>query len=1834
MPPGTPRATSSGTPGATLPGTPGATPSGTPGATTPGTPPVTPPTAPAAAPLATPPTKTPLSDDFPVLLGPVRIETRFTTTELLIRVFPDDWAVDKFEPRPTPAEIAALDAYWTARWAAARESAALRAAERELAGRIAPGRAAWLLGQRVPGNPGEEPAAVPPGTTVLVVVGPKPVAASDRPPTTAYWTAIWRAHGDRRLLRQADSVLLTAVGATRAAAIRALRPAGVEGAPVSTGDAVQVAFLVLPPPAPGSTEPESWTRAARARLLPERFQALGYVGGAQVLSATGAPVPDTLPVSPDPTAVDQISVDPATGALHIPDELRWLTDFDRAVALGMGLRVPLDDRTRGGLDRLLVFGLRKETDPVKSAQQLSDLITQQLRGPDGYALLPQGTPTNNTERLPAGQSDAAEAESALRPTATTESTAATAATAATAVSAASDWTTRTDGRRLTELLGLPPALLDGMPHADTTDQREARAANTALWPVTWGSFLQTAMHPVLDAETVRRTRDFFLRYVSGRGPLPAVRVGSQPYGILPTTAYSRLVWPESAVHLRGLDRLLSAAAQDWQAAAGKVAHLGKDTQDTQGALDTQGGLDTQGAQGADDPHQLLLDILALHPTSAEYHQRYAQSVEDFFNRENLGGRGAAVLPALDRLNMPGPLRALLARLGHPNGSPDHDPDLLRKLFTDFQQPLLAPLIDDRPLSETDPVRAYTPDGRNYLRHLADQAAVSLDAVRLELGFTDDAPPAALLHLLLRHAVLLGWADSARNLAVAAGVATPDELAADPPFVHIRIPDPGQTLPSESRFRRLYSPERAVTGSPDQLLVDFIPGTIGKTPATAELAEQIKALGILADLPTARLERLLAEHLDLATYRLDAWRLGLATARLEELRFGTDGGTAARPGLHLGSYGWLEDVRPSSAPLTPVTLTGKLAEIFADGAPLLHDPQNAGFIHAPSPGHARTAAVLRAGYTANAARDNPDTFAVDLSSARVRIALGLLDGLRQGQPLGALLGYRLERGLHDRHEEAEIDRFITALRERFPLRAGKIPQTAPDPDRPVPIEQVEARNVVDGLALARHVTRTGVPDTYPFGLEGVLPPADPGQAAALTAEVRALLDVHDALADLAVAESAHQALAGNTERASATLDAYAKAGFPPQPTVVETPRSGTTLTHRFGLRLRPGLRPGSRATPRAQAEPAVNDWLESLLPDADDTVAHVTWTDPVSAQGRSRDIALDDLGLDPIDLLWTVRSAGAEAMTDLEDRIIGAVVDREHPRPDTVLTIRHTVRVPGKVTFFELSPLIGALRTLLTTSRPLRTSDLVPAAGTATVDRSADDAVSLSRARPAAVRDSLTELDEEAADFVHDLAPLYPDPPTASSRAAVLAALDGFLTRYAQLATTAAGFGMVRSGWGELVQWRRSAYAEVLAAVATTAARMARALAEADALLAQYDALPPVTPDSERFRVLQQAERLLTTRPTTSLPGRPAQFRNTVGNRRTAFRNRLQALNQQSRTTKNTLSGLLAEVSGLLPLTDIDPAGLDLTPIEDRAVAFGRELLGRARALRTDIAVRLTAANAALTEYDQAVTGPDRVAAGTEALRAMLGPETLVVPEFEPPAALTAEWTKARRDSGKLVEHLTRAPVNRDFPLDDWIHGLARVREMPRLWERAVLLGSALRGNLGSRDDDAEPALEPVQLPYRPNDHWLGMEFADGATGATGAAFTEDRLLFTAHYADGADEDEPHCGLLLDEWTEVIPAERETTGITADVDRPDSEPPQAMLLVVPPVRTGAWDTSDLVAAIHETFAMARTRAVEPVHLEDSPYAHLLPATLMSATTEPITISTDLATANARWKADHD
>ena len=84
-----------------------------------------------------------------------------------------------------------------------------------------------------------------------------------------------------------------------------------------------------------------------------------------------------------------------------------------------------------------------------------------------------------------------------------------------------------------------------------------------------------------------------------------------------------------------------------------------------------------------------------------------------------------------------------------------------------------------------------------------------------------------------------------------------------------------------------------------------------------------------------------------------------------------------------------------------------------------------------------AAVLRGAYLTHFDPAHPEKMAVNLSSARVRTASSLLDGVRNGQELGALLGYQFERGLHDGHGDPSLNQYIPLFRAQYPLLADKI-----------------------------------------------------------------------------------------------------------------------------------------------------------------------------------------------------------------------------------------------------------------------------------------------------------------------------------------------------------------------------------------------------------------------------------------------------------------------------------------------------------------------------------------------------------------------------------------------------------------------------------------------------------------------------------------------------------------------------------------------------------------------------------------------------------------------------
>src|SRR5262249_23763319 len=159
-----------------------------------------------------------------------------------------------------------------------------------------------------------------------------------------------------------------------------------------------------------------------------------------------------------------------------------------------------------------------------------------------------------------------------------------------------------------------------------------------------------------------------------------------------------------------------------------------------------------------------------------------------------------------------------------------------------------------------------------------------------------------------------------------------------------------TLPSESRYQPLLAVQPAITGNQTQTVADFIATRVGSLVAAASLQEQLAALDRLKALPTARIERAFADHIDCCSYRPDAWQLGLVHCQLAQMRNVRDGqATEARRGLYLGAYAWLEPLRPEPRMLSAVELRDPdLARDFADPERrvLMRDETNQGYVHAP------------------------------------------------------------------------------------------------------------------------------------------------------------------------------------------------------------------------------------------------------------------------------------------------------------------------------------------------------------------------------------------------------------------------------------------------------------------------------------------------------------------------------------------------------------------------------------------------------------------------------------------------------------------------------------------------------------------------------------------------------------------------------------------------------------------------------------------------------------------------------------------------------------------------
>jgi hypothetical protein len=942
---------------------------------------------------------------------------------------------------------------------------------------------------------------------------------------------------------------------------------------------------------------EPWARAARSRLLPRRLYAFAYDDDGQLLASQhGRPIPFELPIGPDPTV--PADSDPSHDA-----GIRWMVNFDEALARGMAIKLSLPDPPPTRIARLVVVGVETSLTSAGGANELAGALTAH-RYTRGIGFLPEGTPTNNTPATPDTEdSPGRPPDAPVGPGADTNAGEAARALGITAYAA--------------ELFG-------GTPHAAEGEalQHARRSMNAALWPATWGYFLEHMLAPEVAHGSLESGREHFVEWVRGCGPQPVLRIGEQPLGLLPVLPLAEWA-PAGEEALEPLAGFLQEKLRPiWNASVAGVPRV-SDEPPTQ----------------EDNDENPLLTVLSMQPTSISFRGRSVLGME-FVEAASRFIRNRLSLDPQWKTVQRDRARAVLDA----HGLESWDPNVVRTVFAANYFPIELPLVYGGDHPHSDPLAT---DWLSLLN------GAGWKALRDDAFVLDERP---LLYLLLRHSLLAAYLMSAGDMPP-----VDPWRGGEPVLYGIDEIDDNLDVPRPAlAWDRLEAGGKgaALDAQPQGLLLTVR-----------------NAVGELTGKPVEVLERAAAETLDLCSHRLDAWITSFTQRRLHAIRGETGAG-----GLHLGAYGMVENIERG------------------DGG------RSVGYVHTPSPAHASAAAILASGHRSHPEGDGTRRpFGIDLSSERVRVALALLDGVRAGHQLGALLGYRFERSLQERG----LARFIDDFRELAPLPvAGTAEPNAT-------VESVAVQNVADGLDLHRRWVAAGREP------EAGWPNGSTQENEALRNVFEGLDDAVDALGDILVTEGVFQLARGNAERAAAALEAAARpSGTPPELEAVYTPHSGVAAIHRLAVMLPGGIAPASDWEPdaalarRAAAEPRLDAWAGRLLGDPKRVRYRVEYRDPSSgAVIADEERRLDELApaLSPLDVVYSAVASERTQLSEIEQRIVYHA-GRTRPAgvpPDARVRVvgSRQPELEHKIGLLELMELAQSLRVAISGARALAPDDL-------------------------------------------------------------------------------------------------------------------------------------------------------------------------------------------------------------------------------------------------------------------------------------------------------------------------------------------------------------------------------------------------------------------------------------------------------------------------------------------------------------------------------------------------
>lgn len=1146
-----------------------------------------------------------LSDNLPIIMFPVRLETKYKNGEsgyqLKVRIYPDDIAIENHEKELTQQELDAGDDYWleVAQTAVYDEKVG---AWNALASKYGPQRAAWIALQTDP--------ALPPGSE------------------------------------------------------------------------------------PG-LKSSSWTRQPEARILPDKFVVTVYYAPAlqttysKIGQVETSLIPDRIKVGIDPTDQNSIKSEGPEGdkVITLTGEAAWMQDFDEAVSIGMAVDIPLESldteltesQIENGYLKLIVAGVKVSEDEIRSKELLESNLNDHHYTDYGLGILKIGTPTSNSTKEASGfnnkdlgnlQSYKVEREGDL-------------------FTSNPDFKQRRDGQRLAEAFGISDSIFHHVVNSDSTDVMRALVMNTSMSALMLGAQMKDMWGNVFDINDINNTRKFFEENVTARGLLPTIRIGNQPYGVLPVTAYREWVWDENEPEFPFLDGLNSTLKKFNTIFEEQVPSV-----------------PTVNSSGGEGSAEEVLQALSQQPVSEHIFQKHAMGPETIYNTKSFYNELGEANSWYSSLKSSAISKKTALGLSEEGSVPK---GLLLSYFEE-EGKVKDALVQPGRLSKVDPIAPLSGEGMNYLEWVGTKTYSELK--NESFGGGGDSRPTEILFDISKNTMLQEYWFAAHRLLT--DIEVPVQWEA-PEYIGVPDPGPVETGISSEDFLNggedPWSILEIVNENihPELTIAEYLdsPESDGEQ-AKIKLVETKNSFLELAVQPAAEVDLLLRECLDLNSYRLDGWQLGMVNYRLQQMRYN---GSTRVYGSYIGAYGYVEDLKPD---LNRAYLdASELSQLGAEG-PVERDLAGQGYIHAPSMNHASSAAVLKSAYDPIKDKELGNSHGyprrINLNSGRVRKALKFIQGMNAGQDLSSLLGYEFERGLHETNDDV----FIYLFRDAFPTQ--KLTESGGNPQ-----SQVQAGNVVDGLKLYK-VTRgeswSGVPYDY-SGYVGSNP--FPGEGMDGAARIEELLDllaeIIDAIHDLALTEASYHLITGNQNAASGLMEAMEKGKpLPIDYEVLRTPINGTVFNQRLTLHLAPDDANANEwsadASPRSLAEPTLNAWVAQQIPDPSSILCKATIVG-VNTSGdninEQTNVSLGDLGIQPIDFISIVSKDLNNDESELSSRIRVFLKQEMQLSAGVSITIDYTDFVNDDTpteakSYYELLPFALKLQQVISGGRYLRPDD--------------------------------------------------------------------------------------------------------------------------------------------------------------------------------------------------------------------------------------------------------------------------------------------------------------------------------------------------------------------------------------------------------------------------------------------------------------------------------------------------------------------------------------------------